>query len=141
MTYRQASPPLNVTAVAGQAGEVVVSWDAASDDGGSPITYYQAQWSRTGTGGWSNACRSNSGYYLEYSEDGGLYGWERLTWLWTDQTKVLDSTVEPGATRYYRVAGYKEENRGSPARPTGGSVPTWKPASRRIPNTTTGWRR
>ena len=45
---------------------------------------------------------------VEYSEDGGLYGWETLTWFSTDQTKVVDSTVEPGATRYYRVAGFDE---------------------------------
>ena len=50
-SHRQASPPLNVTAVAGAAGEVVVSWDPSVDDEGSPITYYQVQWSRSGTGG------------------------------------------------------------------------------------------
>ena len=84
VTYRQASPPLNVTAEAGGAGEVVVSWEPSSDDGGSPITYYQAQWSRTGTGGWSNACRSDS----------------------ASQHTCTNTGIPSGETRYYRVAAY-----------------------------------
>ena len=84
VTYRQASPPLNVTAAAGQAGEVVVSWEPSSDDGGSPITYYQAQWSRTGTSGWSNACRSDS----------------------ASQHTCTNTGIPSGETRYYRVAAY-----------------------------------
>ena len=84
VTYRQASPPLNVTAEAGQAGEVVVSWEPSSDDGGSPITYYQAQWSRTGTSGWSNACRSDS----------------------ASQHTCTNTGIPSGETRYYRVAAY-----------------------------------
>lgn len=84
VTYRQASPPLNVTAVASQPGEVVVSWEPSSDDGGSPITHYQAQWSRTGTGGWSNACRSDS----------------------ASQHTCTNTGIPSGETRYYRVAAY-----------------------------------
>ena len=67
---------------------------------------------------WNSLCNPNKGddcagkgidgYMVEYSEDGGFYGWEQLSWLWTDQTKVVDSTVAPGATRYYRVSGYQE---------------------------------
>ncbi|MCY3693093.1 MAG: fibronectin type III domain-containing protein, partial [Chloroflexi bacterium] len=87
VTYRQAlppSPPLNVTAVAGHAGEVVVSWELPVDDGGSPITYYQVQWSRSGTGGWSNACRSEGPSDLSCTQTG----------------------IPAGETRYYRVAAY-----------------------------------
>ncbi len=84
VTYRQASPPLNVTAQAGDAGEVVVSWEPSSDDGGSPITYYQAQWSRNGTSGWSNACRSDS----------------------ASQHTCTNTGIPSGETRYYRVAAY-----------------------------------
>lgn len=84
VTYRQASPPLNVTAAAGQPGEVVVSWEPSSDDGGSPITHYQAQWSRTGTGGWSNACRSDN----------------------ASQHTCTNTGIPSGETRYYRVAAY-----------------------------------
>ena len=67
---------------------------------------------------WNSLCNHNKegdcenknidGYMVEYSEDGGLYGWERFTWLGTDQTKIVDPTVKPGATRYYRVAGFDE---------------------------------
>ena len=84
VTYRQASPPLNVTAVSGYPGEVVVSWEPSSDDGGSPITYYQAQWSRNGTSGWSNACRSDS----------------------ASQHTCTNTGIPSGETRYYRVAAY-----------------------------------
>ncbi len=66
---------------------------------------------------WNSLCNPNKeddrgnkgidGYMVEYSEDGGLYGWERFSWVGTDQTKIVDPTVEPGATRYYRVAGYE----------------------------------
>ena len=87
VTYRQAlppSPPLNVTAVAGHAGEVLVSWELPVDDGGSPITYYQVQWSRSGTSGWSNACRSEGPSDLSCTQTG----------------------IPAGETRYYRVAAY-----------------------------------
>ena len=87
VAYRQAlppSPPLNVTAVAGHAGEVVVSWELPVDDGGSPITYYQVQWSRNGTSGWSNACRSDGPSDLSCTQTG----------------------IPAGETRYYRVAAY-----------------------------------
>ena len=84
VTYRQASPPLNVTAEAGYPGEVVVSWEPSSDDGGSPITYYQAQWSRNGTSGWNNACRSDS----------------------ASQHTCTNTGIPSGETRYYRVAAY-----------------------------------
>ena len=84
VSYRQASPPLNVSALAGQPGEVVVSWDASSDDGGSTITYYQVQWSRSGAGGWSNACRTENAFQLTCTNTG----------------------IPSGETRYYRVAAY-----------------------------------
>ena len=93
VTYRQAlppSPPLNVTAVAGHAGEVLVSWELPVDDGGSPITYYQVQWSRSGTGGWSNACRSEGPSDLSCTQTG----------------------IPAGETRYYRVAAHTAQGTG-----------------------------
>ena len=89
-SHRQASPPLNVTAVAGAAGEVVVSWDPSVDDEGSPITYYQVQWSRSGTGGWSNACRSEGPSDLSCTQTG----------------------IPAGETRYYRVAAHTAQGTG-----------------------------
>ena len=93
VAYRQALPPsspLNVTAVAGHAGEVLVSWDLPVDDGGSPITYYQVQWSRSGTGGWSNACRSDGPSDLSCTQTG----------------------IPAGETRYYRVAAHTAQGTG-----------------------------
>ena len=84
VTYRQASPPVNVTAVAGDAGTVVVSWQPSADDGGSTITHYQAQWSRNGASGWSNACRTDS----------------------AAQHSCTNTGIPSGETRYYRVAAY-----------------------------------
>ncbi len=54
-----AGPPTNVSAARSEtdlAGTVKVSWDAPLNDGGSRIMGYQAQWSATGTEGWSDAC-------------------------------------------------------------------------------------
>ena len=84
VTYRQASPPLNVSAEVGKAGEIIVSWEASSDDGGSTITHYQVQWSRNGTSGWSSACRTDN----------------------ASQHTCTATGIPSGETRYYRVAAY-----------------------------------
>ena len=69
---------------------------------------------------WSKLCDPNrdgdcegkgiDGYTIFYSEDGGAYGWERLSWFWTDQTSFLHQDLKPGTTYYYRVAGHDEVN-------------------------------
>ena len=69
---------------------------------------------------WTRLCDPNregdceskgvDGYIVDYSEDGGPYGWERLGWPWNDQTGLVDSNLEPGSTRYYRVAGSETVN-------------------------------
>ena len=89
-SHRQASPPLNVRAETGAAGEIVVSWEPSEDDEGSPITYYQVQWSRSGTGGWSNACRSDGPSDLSCTQTG----------------------IPAGETRYYRVAAHTGQGTG-----------------------------
>ncbi len=90
-SHRQASPPLNVRAETGAAGEIVVSWDPSTDDEGSPITHYQVQWSRSGTGGWSNACRSDGPSDLSCTHTG----------------------IPAGETRYYRVAAHTAQGLGA----------------------------
>ena len=79
-----AARPLNLTAVAGGAGEVVLSWEPSLDDSRSRITYYQVQWSRSGSGGWSNACRTDN----------------------ASQHTCTATGIPAGETRYYRVAAY-----------------------------------
>ena len=67
---------------------------------------------------WTRQCNPNrendcepkgvDGYYLEYSED-GVYDREGIR-LRSDQTSFVHWGLEPGATLYYRVAGYEEVN-------------------------------
>ena len=80
-----AGPRVNVSARRSEdnpAGAIVVSWGTPLDDGGSPVTGYQAQASSTGTSGWSNAC-STTGGAERSCEHAGL---------------------AVGTTHYYRVA-------------------------------------
>ena len=79
-----AGPPINVSASRSEtdpAGAIKVSWEAPLDDGGSRITGYQAQWSATGTEGWSNACAAGAA-----------------------ERSCEHTGLSEGTTRYYRVA-------------------------------------
>ena len=81
---RPAGPPTNVSAMRSEtdpAGAIKVSWEAPLDDGGSRITGYQAQWSATGTEGWSNACAASAA-----------------------ERSCEHTGLSEGTTRYYRVA-------------------------------------
>ena len=61
-----------------------VSWDPPVDDGGSPIQYYEVQWSPDGTTSWRNAGRTTDGVTLTFKNTGMTFG----------------------TTRYYRVAAH-----------------------------------
>ena len=78
----KAGPPTNVRAVPDGDSAIDVSWDAPLDDGGSPIQYYEVQWSADGTSGWRNAGRTTDA-----------------------ETRIFKNTgMTFGTTRYYRVA-------------------------------------
>ncbi|MDE2806514.1 MAG: fibronectin type III domain-containing protein [Gemmatimonadota bacterium] len=74
-------PPRNLEAVAVGPTEIELDWDAPRDDGGSAITGYRIEYSRTGTGSWraleADTKSANTGY--------------------------TDTPLDPGTTRHYRV--------------------------------------
>ena len=78
----KAGPPTNVRAVPDGDAAIDVSWDPPLDDGGSPITYYEVQWSPDGASGWRNAGRTTDA-----------------------ETRTFKNTgMSFGTTRYYRIA-------------------------------------
>ena len=78
----QAGPPTNVDAVPDGDTAIDVTWDAPEDDGGTPITRYEVQWSADGVGGWQSAGVTSDGDTLTLKHTGLTFG----------------------TTRYYRVA-------------------------------------
>ena len=78
----KAGPPLNVQAAPDGDAAIDVSWDPPADDGGSPIRYYEVQWSADGTGGWRGAGRTTDAETRTFKQTGLSFG----------------------TTRYYRVA-------------------------------------
>ncbi len=78
----QSGPPTNVQVVADGDSAIDVSWSAPADDGGTPITRYEVQWSADGVGGWNNAGSTPDGTTLTLKNTGMTFG----------------------TTRYYRVA-------------------------------------
>ena len=78
----KAGPPVNVQAAPDGDSAIDVSWDPPADDGGSPIRYYEVQWSADGTGGWRGAGRTTDAETRTFKHTGLSFG----------------------TTRYYRVA-------------------------------------
>ena len=74
--------PINVRAVPDGGGAIDVSWDPPQDDGGTPITRYEVQWSADGLGGWNGAGSTADGDTLTFK----------------------NTNLSFGTTRYYRVA-------------------------------------
>ncbi|MDE0218154.1 MAG: fibronectin type III domain-containing protein, partial [Spirochaetaceae bacterium] len=74
-------PPRNLEAVAVSPTEIELDWDAPRDDGGSAITGYRIEYSRTGTGSWRT---------LEADTK-------------STDTDYTDTPLDPGTTRHYRV--------------------------------------
>ena len=78
----QAGPPTNVDAVPDGDTAIDVTWHAPEDDGGTPITRYEVQWSADGASGWQSAGVTSDGDTLTLKHTGLTFG----------------------TTRYYRVA-------------------------------------
>ena len=78
----QSGPPTNVRAVPDGDTAIDVSWHAPLDDGGTPITRYEVQWSADGSTNWRNAGNTADGETLIFKNTGMTFG----------------------TTRYYRVA-------------------------------------
>ena len=78
----KAGPPINVRAAPDGDAAIDLSWDPPVDDGGSPVQYYEVQWSADGTSGWRNADRTTDAATRTFKNTGMTFG----------------------TTRYYRVA-------------------------------------
>ena len=78
----QSGPPTNVDASPDGDTAIDITWDAPEDDGGTPITRYDVQWSADGVSGWQNAGVTSDGDTLTLKHTGLTFG----------------------TTRYYRVA-------------------------------------
>jgi len=65
-----SSAPINVRAAADGDAAIDVSWEAPEDDGGTPITRYEVQWSPDGVSGWRNAGQTANGTTLTFKNTG-----------------------------------------------------------------------
>ena len=73
----KASPPLNLQAAPDGDAAIDLMWDPPIDDGGSPIRYYEVQWSPNGTSGWSNAGRTPDAETRTFKQGGMRFGTKR----------------------------------------------------------------
>ena len=97
-----AGPPTNVQAAPDGDSAIDVSWAAPSDDGGSPIRYYEVQRSADGASGWRNAGRTPD----------------------ADTRTLKDTGMTFGTTRYYRVAARNDVTLGDWSAPPHASATT-----------------
>ena len=73
----QSGPPINVMATPDGDSAIDIAWNPPVDDGGSPIRYYEVQWSADGTSGWSNAGSTPDGDTLTLKNTGMTFGTTR----------------------------------------------------------------
>ncbi len=73
----KAGPPLNLQAAPDGDAAIDLMWDPPIDDGGSPIRYYEVQWSPNGTSGWSNAGRTPDAETRTFKQGGMRFGTKR----------------------------------------------------------------
>lgn len=80
----QAGPPINVAAAPDGDSAIDLSWDPPLDDGDSPITHYEVQWSTDGAGSWIDAGSTTD----------------------AETRTFKDTGIAFGTTRHYRVAAH-----------------------------------
>ena len=66
----QSGPPTNVDAVPDGDTAIDVTWAAPVDDGGTPITGYEVQWSADGLTGWQYAGSTSDGDTVTFKNTG-----------------------------------------------------------------------
>ena len=86
---RAPGVPRRLSATARGTSTIVLAWTAPSSDGGSPVTGYRIEWSRTGSSPWTEA-------------DTG-----------SRTTGYTHSGLSPGTKRYYRVAAINRAGTGA----------------------------
>ena len=90
-TYELPGAPTSLVAMVVSGSQIDLTWQAPSDDGGSPITGYQLQVSANGGTSWANLHRTSDGSTLSYAH--------------------MD--LEPGSTRHYQVAAVSSVGMGA----------------------------
>ena len=91
----------------GGSTQIILTWTRPSTDGGSPITGYRIEWSRSGVSGWS-VLVANTG---------------------STRTSHTDPDLEPGTTRYYRVAAINAHDQGAYSDPAVGATRVASPGA------------
>ena len=115
----QPGPPTGVSAVPDGDSAIDVSWQAPADDGGSPITRYEVQWSADGEGGWRGAGVTPDGDTLTFKHTGLSFSTTRYYRVAARNARGLSIWSEPpyySATTLASVPGRPEPH--EPARPT-----------------------
>ena len=85
--------PTGLRAIPGGVGgstQILLTWSAPADDGGSPITGYRIEWSSTGTSGWIILVPGPTG----------------------TATTFLHTGLAPATTRFYRVSAINSRGTG-----------------------------
>ena len=103
----QSGPPTNVQAVADGDSAIDVSWDAPLDDGGTPITRYEVQWSTDadGVSGWNNAGSTPDGTTLTLKNTGMTFGTTRYYRVAARNSRGLSAWSDPPYVSATTLAG------------------------------------
>ena len=94
----KAGPPLNLNAAPDGDSAIDLSWDPPLDDGGSPIRYYEVQWSADGTSGWRNAGRTTDEETRTFKHTGLSFGTTRYYRLGARNGVTLGEWSDPPAS-------------------------------------------
>ena len=101
----QAGPPTNVQAAPDGDSAIDVSWSAPQDDGGTPITRYEVQWSADGLGGWNNAGSTADGATLTFKNTGMTFGTTRHYRVAARNSRGLSAWSDPPYASATTLAG------------------------------------
>ncbi len=100
-----SSAPRGVSAVPDGDAAIDVSWDAPLDDGGTPITRYEVQWSADGVGGWNNAGSTPDGATLTLKNTGMTFGTTRYYRVAARNSRGLSAWSDPPYASATTLAG------------------------------------
>ena len=100
-----SSAPRDVSAVPDGDSAIDVSWSAPADDGGTPITRYEVQWSADGVGGWNNAGSTPDGATLTLKNTGMTFGTTRYYRVAARNSRGLSAWSDPPYASATTLAG------------------------------------
>ena len=97
--------PTGVSGVPDGDTAIDVSWSAPADDGGTPITRYEVQWSADGVGGWNNAGSTPDGATLTLKNTGMTFGTTRYYRVAARNSRGLSAWSDPPYASATTLAG------------------------------------